>query len=718
MTNSVVKNGVPNSEISREIPSSTSDRDFPVLQRPHAAKAWALLAFILALQWMLFLEFIRREITWAYPGAFDQGAYLSLSYDSYERLLSDGPLNGLWPVVMAYRPQGIMLHSQAAVLFLVVGPSRQSALTLNFLYFAVLQLVLAYTMLWLTGRFAFALIAIGLLLSVKSPFYFAGGLSDFRIDFIAFSLYGTFLCLVILSNTFHSRSWSILVAFTAALVVLFRFLTLTYFAATFAVLLVFLVLRLRRERAVPDAYRRTFNQIYNLLISGGLLLLAVAPVMWHNRDAIYQYYVEGFLRGDSAIRAEEFVPGGGLLKHLLYYPKSLLSDHTGFSFVFLCCLVLTVTLFMGRRRLHDNSSNLPAGLDLSAAYCTVGAALACPLLILTRNESKSPVVASILVVPLLLLVLLAVATRIGRHRSASPAFPKLLAALAGLTLLCGLLLQVHRYGRHGHYSSNRPDIEQVLALYDAIAEYCRTAGWGRPVISTDSIVDYLSAQTIEAAFYERYRLALDVQGGLGGSIFAISLPEAIDQIRRSDFAIMTTSGRFGPHPYPFEQTIAPLRPAVIEASNKQLMALRQFRIFGRDVTLYARPSLRLEGDSGGWITSQGLSLHSLGDVLRSRPRIELLGHFFPQFLKRIPQVTARLVFPGSTEPLPISASLAFPSANEYHMTLSLDPKGLPSNGPVQIQVGFDTYFVPKDLGINEDTRELVVPTPTTIRFAN
>jgi len=37
---------------------------------------------------------------------------------------------------------------------------------------------------------------------------------------------------------------------------------------------------------------------------------------------------------------------------------------------------------------------------------------------------------------------------------------------------------------------------------------------------------------------------------------------------------------------------------------------------------------------------------------------------------------------------------------------------LPSSCPVTIHLTFDRYFVPSKLGINTDTRELVVPEPT------
>jgi hypothetical protein len=699
--------------------SFLSGREPTALRRLNSRKGWALLAFILLLQWMLFLEFIRREILWSYPTAFDQGVYLSSAYDSYERFLAKGPLEGLWHVITIHRPTGVMLDTQAAVLFLFLGPSRHSALTLNFLYFAAFQLVLAYTLFWLTGRFAFAFIAIGLLLSVSSPFYVTGGLADFRMDLIASCLYGIFLCMVVRSNVFQSRAWSLVAAFTAMLLVLFRFLSFVYFAGIFLVLLVFLLLRQRRQRAVSEAYEQTSSQIRNLLFSAAVLLMAVAPAFWHNRDAIRQYYVVGTTSAPEAAIYAKLFSSPGVWEALVFYPRSVLRDHAGLMFLILSGLILTFAVVAGRSRsTNGRAPGMPIGFDLSGAYCVAVAALACPTLILTILVSRSPVIGGNLVSPLLMIVVLTVVSRMASQEIDRPGASQLLSTIAGLILLVGLLLRIDLCGRRPHYIPSRADTEQIFALYDTMADYCRKAAWVRPVVSVDLIADYLSFPTIEAAIYERHRLSLDVQGALGASMLAVSVPEAIVYIRGSDFVVMTTSGHIGPSPFPFDQTVASLRPALIDEANKQLVALRQFRIFGRGVTLYARHVLRLEGDSGGWITSEGVTLYASGAAVRTRPRVELLGQFYPQYLKRLPGVTGRLIIPGSTETRSVSASLFSSSADAYQINLDLDSTDLPIDTLVEIRLTFDTYFVPKALGINEDMRELVIRTPTTVRFAN
>ena len=50
------------------------------------------------------------------------------------------------------------------------------------------------------------------------------------------------------------------------------------------------------------------------------------------------------------------------------------------------------------------------------------------------------------------------------------------------------------------------------------------------------------------------------------------------------------------------------------------------------------------------------------------------------------------------------------------MIVSLDAKEFEREGPVQIRVLFDTYFVPRDLGINGDTRQLVIRMPRQVEL--
>ena len=81
---------------------------------------WAAVALGLLFQFALFREFVRREVAWAYPAYHDQACYLLSSYTIYERALEHGLPAGLQTGWELRLPQGVLLHQEAALLYLFV----------------------------------------------------------------------------------------------------------------------------------------------------------------------------------------------------------------------------------------------------------------------------------------------------------------------------------------------------------------------------------------------------------------------------------------------------------------------------------------------------------------------------------------------------------------------------------------------------------------------
>lgn len=235
--------------------SSTSTSFFG---RPAAIPlGWFALALLLALQWALFVQFVNRELLWAYPGSYDQAVYLSQTYETFDQIVKDGLLGGLRHGLMMKLPQGKMMHLQAALVLLLAGPNRLAALSINFFYLAALECLLAYTLVWLTKRWSVAFLGVGLLLATRSRFALAGGMVDFRLDHIAFCLFGIFVCLAVRSGVFASLRWSIAAAFAAGLLILFRFQSALTMGAALAVLIVLLGLIAWRSSNAEIRERRS-----------------------------------------------------------------------------------------------------------------------------------------------------------------------------------------------------------------------------------------------------------------------------------------------------------------------------------------------------------------------------------------------------------------------------------------------------------------------------
>jgi hypothetical protein len=135
--------------------------------QPQNLAGWLGVALLILLQWLLFRQFAQRAILWAYPVAFDQLTYLGWSYETYDQMLGHGLLVGWQHGLDIRAPQGVMLQLQASLVFLLLGPSRLSAITLNFVYFALFECVLVATLRWLSGRLRYGLLLI-LISSQKS----------------------------------------------------------------------------------------------------------------------------------------------------------------------------------------------------------------------------------------------------------------------------------------------------------------------------------------------------------------------------------------------------------------------------------------------------------------------------------------------------------------------------------------------------------------------
>jgi hypothetical protein len=562
----------------------------PVAWRWQTIVPWLAIAILLIVQLGLLRQYARREITWAYPANYDQVQYLSQSYDTYAHIQADGLLPGLRYGLQVRAPQGMLIHLQSSLLFMLLGPARLTALTLNFIYFALFQAVFVWTLRWLTRRWDIPLIGLGLLLTARSPFLAHGGLMDFRIDFIAFCLFGMLVCLVIRSGMFVSWRWSLVVGALAILLVLFRFLTATYVVGIFGAFGLFLCFRLLRSRGDPEARAQALRQLIGLALAGALFLLVVLPALWYHREQLWSYYGVGHLAGEEKdIRARERNISNIVIA-VLYYPGSVVVHHTGAVFLIVGVLALATMATVFRDRSAPYTWFLRQTLDVRTVYAFLALCLVVPYTILTLDVSKSPVVGNIFlpVVLWLIMITIIVLSRSSSLDSNRLALKSGLTALAALSIGVGAVYQFAQFNQPSSLSMNRSDSEQVLQLHNLIFQYSRDHGLAAPRVSADHILDYMNANVLNVVIYERYGVFLRSQAGLGTSIFAIDEGDAIEQIRRSDFVVLSTPRAEERLVFPFDILMQQLHPRLVAVCDQQFVRLRRFQIANRDLMLYAR----------------------------------------------------------------------------------------------------------------------------------
>jgi hypothetical protein len=538
---------------------------------------------------------------------------------------------------------------------------------------------------------------------------------DFRLDFPALCLFGAFGCALACSELLARRGWALAAGAVGAWCVLARYPAALYVSGVWAMLFAVVCLRWlfqsRASRAGNGA------RVLNCALGGSLCLFLILPAIYLNRHGIYNHYIAHVERSENQVRFEEF--GVYTTKDwLLYYPRSVVNDHVGEKSYQLAGVVVGVAGLLGLVFWAFSPALAPPatlawrGALFCSALCTVW-----PILVLTAYPSPSPIVANVVVAPLVLCVCLAAVVLSGSLR---PDFPGLgrygLLALSGLALGAGLFTQADKLSSRGPLARQRESVEQVTGLYDLVYQQSRANRWTAPVVFIDYLADFLNYHLIKPFVYERHGALLQPRVRLPvDPMFECDEKTALAHLQASDLVILTTGELpFAQEAYPFNRSLAKVRPSLIAYCEREMVRLRSFRYCLGEVTVYARPALSIKGgEPDGWFGTAA-TLEGPTELLRKWPVVELRGpNGGARFLGGLPAVDAELVLPGE-RPRPVRATLTGDPA-EYRLLLQVPPD-LPPQQTATIRLSFRSYFVPKQVGVSEDRRKLVMQLPSAQVF--
>ncbi|MFI5020480.1 MAG: hypothetical protein ACHQRJ_02345 [Alphaproteobacteria bacterium] len=561
--------------------------------------AWWWLGLIVALEGGLFWHHVTTRTAPFYPANFDQNVYLLATYHLAEAMRAGG-LQGLFDELSRMRiPNGTTFQFQGALLGLILGVGRTSALTLNFLYFAALQIVLFRTVRWLTTSSTLAWIALALLLTQQTLTFWAGGIFDYRIDFAAYCAFGLWCCALLRSGLFKSRVGSAAVGLVAALLISMRFITAVYLGLIMPALLVLVILRLAHAR---KPLRRALYRLRlrNFFISAATTGILVLPLVWLNRQGLYEYYVVGHVLGpEGPIRARAV----GIVTSadaLMWYPRSIIFGHLGPEFICAAGLlaIASALLTLVAWRLKYAIKLRPHTDGLIA----MTVAILVPAGVLTLDVSKSLVPGDIVCVPVLLALVLAAAIPSETWRSfdkwrGGPREPRLFArirscaaALAGLAATMSLvnLPPVHQF--------NEPDLRRINEAQDWIISYVLRNNMEHPALSLDLVSDCFGPSMMGVAAYERFGKFIDFHVGLGGEIYAVDRDDALRRLAESDVIVLSVGPEGRKHPFysapiPFYEAIRSYWPDLWAWSNAHRVLGREFRLDAFMMVIFVRPSV-------------------------------------------------------------------------------------------------------------------------------
>jgi hypothetical protein len=240
---------------------------------------------------------------------------------------------------------------------------------------------------------------------------------------------------------------------------------------------------------------------------------------------------------------------------------------------------------------------------------------------------------------------------------------------------------------------HREQTERLLALYTRVVDDCIALGLKNPVIATDSTSDFADYRLAEVVGYERRGVLLDPADAGTAHLAGIS-PEQLNwRLGGSDFALVSDPST-----------------AMADFFRNSFVPIDQAQVLGHTCRLYARRQVAMRGSPDGWVTAAGLTVTARADVLRQWPVIRIGGQANFGYLGRVPGVTARLLLPKGDKPIEAVMKV---SGNDYLIILHINPADVPAGGDmVNVHLDFDAFFIPKQIGANQDTRRLVMPLPT------
>jgi hypothetical protein len=330
--------------------------------------------------------------------------------------------------------------------------------------------------------------------------------------------------------------------------------------------------------------------------------------------------------------------------------------------------------------------------------------------------AKSPLVASISVAPIVLFAIFAFYRILQTSDEVIPAqfAGGCRIGLAAMSLLVGMTLMANAEGQPGPHTANAAQIKRLMKAYDDIALYAQNFQLRRLNIATDRVLEYFNGTAAGVIMQERSGLNIEPRELLATSIFARSAEEAVRAATAADCALLTINPveSTGNSLFPFHQSAAAWQRAYREVVTRQMAQVAELTMGDHRFQIFLRPRVSIDGDSGGWLTSDGARISAPARALKVLPIIQFSGTTIgSNHLKGPLRTTVILPNAPGKPALNIPSKATIHPDESYEIQIDLTGTPLPESGQVQMQLLFDRYFVPKDLGINPDPRKLVIQFP-------
>jgi hypothetical protein len=225
------------------------------------------------------------------------------------------------------------------------------------------------------------------------------------------------------------------------------------------------------------------------------------------------------------------------------------------------------------------------------------------------------------------------------------------------------------------------------------------------------ITGWLNAGPPTISAFEQSSKLIEFEPMLGNGVLGVDREAATSLLKQSDFAIFTTLPKIGI--YPFYRHIAEYWDELKIWADENMVVARIIHFSDFTATLYVRPTAKVLGLSGGWFTRHGSSIEAKTSALKRFPMIRLFGPADDASLLKTPTVEATIDEEGGLQTVPATFQRV---GSNYEIVIDTTSLRFPLTDTVDIQLNFDSSFVPKNKGTRNDVRELGLKAPSLIQL--
>lgn len=651
-----------------------------------------ILSSLFLLEFALFRTCVQREIIGKCPRNFDQTTYLHITYHMYENIVQ-----GNYRTVLAdiRYELGVGAFPVFGLIYMFLfGKSRLSLLAVNFTFFALAQTVGFYCIKKISGNNRLGYIFIGLFLMVKSPFFYAGGLFDYRMDFSALCLYTCWISTFMAAHYLKNKRMYYLSAVFCGLTLMFRSNTLAYIGIAFLLFECIYVFLLKEQKLK--------NEMINLMKYGCVVMVSGGWYILLHIKELFGYYIIGHGTGEEPKLRMLEQNIKSIREYLYFYPKSLYEMHLGKALCHILLFLILVSLifYLANKRKKSKILKIEKNEVTALFACVCG--FVAPFIVLTIDVAKSPVVIGIVTGTAVIFVMLIMSINYNKNL-----WKNHLIYTVGAVgiLLVGAVNYVSNTTKvQPGYDENAQT--ESLAINKCMEEYLINNNLQTAHLMIDKVCDTVASDMLIVLTFEDYDRYIDV-GNSWGKLQITSEytdEEVNDALSRTDLLVLTKDAYPANSIYPLDASFDKYREIMLQYAYDNLYKLGDFTLGGDELLIFGKAQAEIIPTWEDWMgAEQNWLIFNKMD-------------FKQKFITLEGNLGGILDSPDKIQPVIEYEGIEIPCCVEVEnerYKITVDITGLDA-GSYTLEIQFENCFIPKELGINEDTRGLVIMAPDNI----